>query len=184
MSVQALRVHVSLNVADVSQSIEFYRKMFGAEPVRVRPRYAKFDITNPPINLALNEVAITAVQSHEGALSHLGIQVGSTDDVMAMRQSWIDAGLITRDEMKTDCCYASQDKTWVHDPDGNQWEAFVVLGESDQMTSAASTCCISVPASAAAEPVAETKSETSCCVDADGGDPAVTGKDCACACAS
>ncbi|MGH9882821.1 MAG: VOC family protein, partial [Pyrinomonadaceae bacterium] len=77
-----------------------------------------------------------------GALSHLGIQVGSTDDVFAMRQKWQDAGLITRDEMQTNCCYAVQDKTWVHDPDGNQWEAFVVLEDNlPEVANAGSHAC-------------------------------------------
>jgi Glyoxalase/Bleomycin resistance protein/Dioxygenase superfamily len=65
-----------------------------------------------------------------GALSHLGIQVGSTEDVLATRQRWNAAGLLTRDEMQTDCCYATQDKTWVRDPDGNEWEVFVVLKDN------------------------------------------------------
>jgi hypothetical protein len=73
-----------------------------------------------------------------GALSHMGIQVASTDDVMTVKQRWIDAGLQTRDEMQTNCCYALQDKTWIHDPDGNEWEVFVVLQDNLPTTSA---CC-------------------------------------------
>jgi hypothetical protein len=38
--------------------------------------------------------------------------------------------LLTRDEMQTSCCYALQDKTWVKDPDGNEWEVFVVLEDN------------------------------------------------------
>ncbi len=83
--------------------------MLGIEPSKVRTGYAKFDVQNPPLNLTLNQNAF----NERGALSHLGIQVGSTDDVLAMRQKWADAGLITRDEMQTNCCYATQDKTWV-----------------------------------------------------------------------
>ena len=81
--------------------------------------------------------------SAAGALSHLGLQVGSTDDVLAMRLRWAEAGLVTRDEMKTDCCYATQDKTWVHDPDGNEWEAFVVLKDNlpESAGATTSTCC-------------------------------------------
>ena len=120
---EALKAHLALNVRNVEKSIEFYRKMLGIEPSKVRTGYAKFDVQNPPLNLTLNEVAFT----EEGALSHLGIQVASTDDVLAVRQKWTDAGLVTRDEMQTNCCYATQDKTWVHDPDGNEWEVFVVL---------------------------------------------------------
>ena len=121
--VVALKAHLALNVRNVETSIEFYRKLLGIEPSKVRRGYAKFDVHNPPLNLTLNEGAV----KERGALSHLGIQVASTDDVLATRQRWSEAGLITRDEMQTNCCYATQDKTWVRDPDGNEWEVFVVL---------------------------------------------------------
>src|SRR6266704_3780066 len=129
--VQVLKAHVSINVRNVERSIQFYRKMLGIEPSKVRPGYAKFDVQNPPLNLALNEAPVTS----RGALSHLGIQVASTDDVLAMKQKWSDAGLLTRDEMQTNCCYAIQDKTWVRDPDGNEWEVFVVLKDNLAETS-------------------------------------------------
>ena len=150
--VAVLKAHLALNVRSVDQSIEFYRKMLGIQPSKVRPRYAKFDIENPPLNLTLNEKVFTG----RGALSHLGMQVASTADVLATRQRWMEIGLITRDEMQTNCCYATQDKTWVRDPDGNEWEVFVVLadnlpetdpcacGEKVQITaenSAPASCC-------------------------------------------
>lgn len=136
--VQVLKAHVSINVRNVEHSIDFYRKMLGIEPSKVRTGYAKFDVQNPPLNLALNEVpALTDA----GALSHLGFQVRSTDDVLAIRTQWAEAGLVTRDEMKTDCCYATQDKTWVHDPDGNEWEVFVVLKDNLPEAVNAAACC-------------------------------------------
>src|SRR3954451_16233643 len=110
--VRALKAHLALNVNNVEQSTEFYRKALGLEPVKVRRGYAKFDVENPPLNLTLNEVPFTG----SGALSHLGIQLASTEDVLAMRQTWLDRGLLTEDEMQTNCCYALQDKTWVRDP--------------------------------------------------------------------
>src|SRR5207253_10714020 len=79
-----------------------------------------------------------------GALSHMGIQVSSTEDVLAVRESWIAAGLTTRDEMQTDCCYATQNKAWVRDPDGNEWEVFVVLKDNlpeKQAASSETTAC-------------------------------------------
>ena len=133
-----LKPHVSINVRNLERSLDFYQKMFGIEPAKVRTGYAKFDVQNPPLNFALNEVP--ALQA-PGALSHLGLQVGSTEDVLAMRQQWANAGLITRDEMQTDCCYATQDKTWVHDPDGNEWEAFVVLKDNLPETKEGAGCC-------------------------------------------
>ena len=126
MTVQALKVHVAINVRNLETSIEFYRKMFGLEPSKVRTDYAKFDVTNPPLNFSLNKHPF----NETGALSHLGIQVHSTDDVLAIRQLWHQQGLVTRDEMQTNCCYATQDKTWVLDPDGNEWEVFVVLKDN------------------------------------------------------
>ena len=129
--VQALKVHLALNVHNVGRSIEFYKKLLGIEPGKVRTGYAKFDVQNPPMNLTLTEYSF----NERGALSHLGIQVRSTDDVLATREKWVESGLITRDEMQTSCCYALQDKTWVRDPDGNEWEVFVVLEDNLAETS-------------------------------------------------
>jgi catechol 2,3-dioxygenase-like lactoylglutathione lyase family enzyme len=136
--VSAIKAHLAINVRSVEKSLDFYTKLFGVEPSKVRKEYAKFDVQNPPLNFTLNEVLF----SDAGALSHLGIQVSSTGDVLKVRQHWAEKGLITRDEMKTDCCYATQDKTWVKDPDGNEWEVFVVLEDNlPEKPAAESTCC-------------------------------------------
>ncbi|MBD0373281.1 MAG: VOC family protein [Pyrinomonadaceae bacterium] len=147
--VQVLKAHLALNVRDVTRSIDFYRKMLGIEPGKVRAGYAKFNVENPPLNLTLNQVPF----NERGALSHMGLQVGSTEDVLAMRERWQSEGLVTRDEMQTNCCYAIQDKTWVHDPDGNEWEVFVVLEDNLAESSACST-----------ENVSSAGASSSCCV--------------------
>ena len=137
--INTLKAHLAINVRDVEQSIEFYKKMFGIEPSKVRTGYAKFDVASPPLNFTLNQVPFDG----SGALSHLGIQVASTDDVVAMKNAWEEKGLAPREEMQTSCCYALQNKAWVHDPDGNEWEVFVVL--KDNLTEAKSndaTCCV------------------------------------------
>jgi catechol 2,3-dioxygenase-like lactoylglutathione lyase family enzyme len=126
MTAQALKAHLAINVHDAARSIEFYRHLFGIEPSKVRTGYAKFDVANPPLNLTLNQRAFQG----PGALSHLGIQVASTEDVLAIREQWQQRGLLPRDEMQTTCCYAKQDKAWVRDPDGNEWEVFVVLQDN------------------------------------------------------
>ncbi|MBK9163894.1 MAG: VOC family protein [Acidobacteria bacterium] len=148
-NVTYLKPHISLNVRDIEKSVEFCSRLFGQEPVKLvkssstvhsvireqageeseAPRfgYAKFDVAAPPLNFVLNEVPY----SEGGTLSHLGLQVATTEDVLKIRERWVEAGLMTVDEMKVDCCYALQDKTWARDPDGNEWEAFVVLENTE-----------------------------------------------------
>ena len=154
-NIKTLKPHISLNVKNVKNSVEFYQKLFGIEPAKVRTGYAKFDAQNPQLNLALNEVAY----NERGALSHLGIQVASTEDVLKTKERWEQVGLLTRDEMQTSCCYALQDKTWVRDPDGNEWEVFVVLEDNlaesnpcecgnkliEEETETAAGCCSPAP---------------------------------------
>jgi catechol 2,3-dioxygenase-like lactoylglutathione lyase family enzyme len=139
----ALKAHLALNVRNVQASIEFYRKMMGIEPSKVRTGYAKFNVENPPLNLTLNQTHF----DNRGALSHLGIQVSSTEDVVKTRDRWKAAGLTTRDEMQTNCCYAVQDKSWVCDPDGNEWEVFVVLEDNlpEGANAESFACCAPQP---------------------------------------
>src|ERR1700694_525421 len=101
-----LKAHVSINVRNIERSIDFYKKMLGIEPSKVRTGYAKFDVQNPPLNFTLNQVPFTGA----GALSHMGIQVATTDDVLVLKKKWEDAGLVPLEEMQTTCCYALQDK--------------------------------------------------------------------------
>ncbi len=155
-TINTLKAHLAINVRNVDESIPFYQKMFGIEPSKVRSGYAKFDVQNPPLNFTLNQVPF----GERGALSHLGIQVASTDDVLAMKELWQNAGLLTVDEMNTTCCYAVQDKTWVNDPDGNEWEVFVVKEDNlpeGQAKADNSACCATRPAGIG------DKAEVACC---------------------
>jgi len=141
-----LKIHVALNTEQFEQSVTFYKSFFGKDPVKLKPGYAKFDIEQPGLNLTLNEGPVAS----KGALNHLGIQVGSTDDVVAATARLKAAGLLTREEVNTDCCYALQDKVWIKDPNGYEWEVFTVkiadtrpdLQSSGAVSSVApSTCC-------------------------------------------
>lgn len=122
MKMDRLKVHLALNTGKFAESVDFYKAFFGREPVKLKPGYAKFDVENPGLNLTLNEDAV----SSKGALNHLGIQVPSTDEVVAATARLKAAGLLTREEVNTDCCYALQDKVWVKDPNGYEWEVFTV----------------------------------------------------------
>jgi Lactoylglutathione lyase and related lyases len=151
-TINILKAHLAINVTNVDASIDFYKAMLGIEPSKVRTGYAKFDVQNPPLNLTLNETKF----NERGALSHLGIQVATTDDVLGLREQWIERGLLPRDEMQTECCYALQDKAWVHDPDGNEWEVFAVLEDNLPQKSENVNGCCGLSAG-------ETKAEGACC---------------------
>ena len=112
--------HLSLDVPDLDEAVAFYRELLGVEPAKSKPGYAKFELADPPVALALQ-------QASRGALSHLGIRVESTDEVVASSRRLADAGLATFDERDTTCCYARQDKVWVTDPAGNRWEVYTLL---------------------------------------------------------
>jgi predicted enzyme related to lactoylglutathione lyase len=135
-----LRPHLALTVSDIERSIPFYRALFGVEPSKVRPGYARFEVADPALNFTLNEGDRA---DGLGAFNPAGIQVGSTDDVLRARARLVEAGLATFDEMDTTCCYAKQDKIWVTAPEGEKWEVFVTHEEVDVQASGsrASACC-------------------------------------------
>lgn len=124
------RVQLALNVSDLDASISFYSTMFGVEPHKRRPGYANFAIDNPPLKLVLIEVTdADRGTGVAGALNHLGVEVFSGEEVTQAADRLTRAGLATFDETDTTCCYALQDKVWVHDPAGTPWEVYVVKDE-------------------------------------------------------
>ncbi|MDO8308539.1 MAG: ArsI/CadI family heavy metal resistance metalloenzyme [Actinomycetota bacterium] len=154
------RVQLALNVADLEASVAFYSAVFGVEPHKRRPGYANFAIAKPPLKLVLIEVpADDRGTGAAGALNHLGVEVFDVADVAAASDRLRDAGLATFDEADTTCCYALQDKVWVHDPAGTPWEVYVVKDDNPADARPASSsiplldasaptpCCASAPAS-------------------------------------
>ena len=120
------RVQLALNVSNLAESVAFYRRLFGTEPAKLRPGYANFAITEPPLKLVLLENP-----GQGGSLNHLGVEVADTDVVGAEQARLSTAGLASSDERDTTCCYARQDKFWVDGaPDGEMWEIYTVLGDS------------------------------------------------------
>jgi catechol 2,3-dioxygenase-like lactoylglutathione lyase family enzyme len=116
-----LRPHLALTVSDVERSIPFYEALFGVTAEKRKPGYAKFSVAQPALNFTLTQGTRTGL----GAFNHAGIQVETTDEVLAAKERLVAAGLAAFDEMNTECCYARQDKIWVRDPDGTPWEVFV-----------------------------------------------------------
>lgn len=156
-----LKPHVSLNVSNVDASVAFYEKVFGVTATKRRPGYAKFDLASPALNLTMQEAPRSGVNA-----SHFGVQVASTEDVAAAWSRFKGAGLPTKTESDTTCCYALQDKVWVEDPDGNMWEVFVVKGDaatlSSDPTQTSTPCCVPGGVTAEAAPVALAK-KSGCC---------------------
>jgi catechol 2,3-dioxygenase-like lactoylglutathione lyase family enzyme len=93
-------MHVSVNVTDVARSVTFYEALFGVPVNKVRPGYANFDLSNPPLKFALNAHPFR----ERGALNHLGFQVQTTEEVLAAKARLEQSGLVTFDEMDTTCC--------------------------------------------------------------------------------
>jgi catechol 2,3-dioxygenase-like lactoylglutathione lyase family enzyme len=114
------RVHLHMHVSDLGKSREFYRTFFGGAPVKEKPGYVKFLPDWAPVNLALSSGGATP----GGVVDHVGVQVDTPATVMTQLARVKAAGLPVREEMGVDCCHANQDKFWVQDPDGVEWEVY------------------------------------------------------------
>ncbi|MEQ8789823.1 MAG: ArsI/CadI family heavy metal resistance metalloenzyme [Pirellulaceae bacterium] len=136
----ASRIHVALAVENLKQSEAFYRALFGQESTKTRAGYAKFEVVEPPVNLSLN--AFGGETGPNNPVAHFGIQVKSTAAVEAVSDRLEKSGLQTRKEENVTCCYTVQNKVWAADPDGNQWEVYVVLDdEGAYHHSSQNNCC-------------------------------------------
>ncbi len=122
------RIQLALNVSNLESAIEFYSKLFGVGPAKVREGYANFAIAEPPLKLVLIEG-----DGAPGTMNHLGVEVESTDAVAQATQRLSNKGLETKLEEETTCCFAVQDKVWVNGPDGEPWEVYTVLSDANVM---------------------------------------------------
>jgi catechol 2,3-dioxygenase-like lactoylglutathione lyase family enzyme len=123
------RVHVAIGVRDLQTSRAFYEKLLNLRPSKEKDGYAKFEPSEPALNLSLNQIP-GGVTRGDPAL-HFGIQFKSTGDVMSEKRRLEQAGMLGRDEQEITCCYAKSDKFWVTDPDGNEWEIYTVLADAE-----------------------------------------------------
>lgn len=173
------RAQLALNVDDLDEAVTFYSKLFGVQPAKLKPGYANFAITEPPLKLVLLENP-----GKGGSINHLGVEVESSEKVHAEIARLTDEGLFTDEEIGTTCCFATQDKVWVTGPAGEKWEVYTVLADSETFGTSpqhlddpadseagpagsdGGVCCGTAAAAASPEPgdhaPAET-AETSCC---------------------
>jgi catechol 2,3-dioxygenase-like lactoylglutathione lyase family enzyme len=129
------RVQLALNVSNLEAAIDFYGKLFNSEPAKLRPGYANFAIAEPPLKLVLIENP-----GHGGSINHLGVEVEDTAAVSGATTRLAGAGMVTRTEDQTTCCYAVQDKVWVNDPDRAPWEIYTVLADAESMSCTSADC--------------------------------------------
>ncbi len=154
------RVQLALNVDNLDEAVTFYSKLFGAEPAKLKPGYANFALTEPPLKLVLLENP-----GNGGTINHLGVEVDSSETVHAEIARLTGEGLFTDEEIGTTCCFATQDKVWVTGPGGERWEVYTVLADSEtfgssprqlDIESTGGTCC-------GGQAADQTTSESACC---------------------
>jgi catechol 2,3-dioxygenase-like lactoylglutathione lyase family enzyme len=118
------RLHVHVSVQDIDASVRFYSSLFAAEPAVLKSDYAKWMLDDPLVNFAI---------SARGAplgIEHLGIQVADNAELQQVHERLEKADRPVLEEGETVCCYANSEKSWIADPQGVRWEAFLTTGES------------------------------------------------------
>lgn len=138
---QTTRFHLSLNVQDLGESVAFYRNLLDAEPSKVHERFARFTTDAPPLVLSLVERGPEAGTPAAQRISHLGFRVASRQELDAARHRLRAAGQHLREEPESRCCYALQNKFWVTDPDGNEWEFYELLEDLATAGEDSKGCC-------------------------------------------
>ncbi|MFI6608788.1 ArsI/CadI family heavy metal resistance metalloenzyme [Streptomyces sp. NPDC050507] len=146
------RVQLALRVPDLQASIAFYSKLFATEPAKLRDGYANFTIAEPPLKLVL----VQGAPDTETRMDHLGVEVDTTEAVHAATTRLQDEGLATDVETDTTCCYALQDKVWVHGPGQEPWEVYVVKADADSLAKQKNNTTYAAPAVAESGPPAPT----------------------------
>ncbi|HTC27209.1 ArsI/CadI family heavy metal resistance metalloenzyme [Dyella sp.] len=119
------RFHVHLNVVDLPTSVQFYTRLFAAEPTVLKADYAKWMLDDPRVNFAISNI------SRVSGIDHLGIQVESEADLIGLGTRLTAAGGTVTPEVGAICCYAQSDKVWIEDPQGTRWETFYTFGEAE-----------------------------------------------------
>ena len=160
------RLHVHVAVEDIAASARFYSALFAAEPSVLKPDYAKWMLEDPRVNFSIS------MRGREAGLDHLGIQVESEGELREVYDRLKAAERPVLEEGATTCCYAQSEKSWIADPTGIAWEAFLTQGESTvygtsvdlaAIQPAASACCAPSAAAIVSDPPATAAAKTACC---------------------
>ena len=160
------RFHVHLHVDDLAKSVGFYSKLFATEPARLEGDYAKWMLTDPPVNFAIS------TRGTQPGIDHLGIQTDDPAELAAMKARAEAADMALLDEGETTCCYARSEKHWITDPQGIAWEHFHTLANIPVFNEAAAQASTGSPCCAPAEPAVTASAEpAACCAATQRGKP-------------
>jgi catechol 2,3-dioxygenase-like lactoylglutathione lyase family enzyme len=161
------RLHVHVGVKDLSDSVEFYNALFGAEPVKLRSDYAKWMLDDPRVNFAIS------TRAEKSGVDHMGIQVDDADELGALRDQMSQANISTHSDGETTCCYARSEKSWVEDPDGLAWEADHTMADAqiyssnDAAVEVSGACCTpEITQNTCCAPKPRLAAEAPCCATA------------------
>ncbi len=120
------RLQLALNVSNLQEAIQFYSRMFGVSPIKIKPGYANYAIDDPPLKLVLFE------STQAGTINHLGVEVETVEDVLYAEKRLANAELDTTGIEETICCFAEKTETWVTDPDDLRWEWYVKKNDNEK----------------------------------------------------
>lgn len=136
------RFHVHISVEDLDANVQFYSTVFGAPPTVLKPDYAKWMVDDPRINFAISKRGL------KPGVDHLGVQVESEPELIALREQAASAETPVLDQANTECCYTRSDKYWITDPQGLAWETFHTLESipvyGETARAQAAVCCAPV----------------------------------------
>lgn len=135
------RFHVHISVKSLQDNVDFYNKLFGVLPSKLKSDYAKWMLEDPPVNFAISS------KGRSSGLNHFGVQVDSAEGLLSIKKLAENAAKeAVYDQGETTCCYAKSEKHWVLDPQGLAWEHFYSKGEDmlelSNKGDLTSSCCI------------------------------------------
>lgn len=158
------RMHIHVGVENLEDSVRFYSALFGVQPAKLKPDYAKWMLDDPHLNFAIS------TRSGKVGLDHMGLQVDDAGELAALRDHMSAANISTHSDGETTCCYAKSEKSWVEDPNGIAWEAYhtmedaQIYGGSRADPVADAACCTpETPQGVCCAPKPELAAEASCC---------------------
>jgi catechol 2,3-dioxygenase-like lactoylglutathione lyase family enzyme len=137
------RMHIHVGVRSLDESVRFYSALFGAEPAKLKPDYAKWMLEDPRLNFAIS------TRSGKTGLDHMGLQVDDAGELNVLRDQMSAANISTHSDGETTCCYAKSEKSWVEDPNGVAWEAYHTMEDARIYAAGdavAEGACCAVPA--------------------------------------